>query len=286
MQIWELDYYSRPILDESGKKVWELLVCQSPLRFDDEPADLFRYAEYCPHSQVNSLWLKAAIERAIAQAPQPPDKIRFFRQAMTNMITKACDDLTIPAQLSRRTPALNQWLQQRQAEVYPQESGYQPGSNPTVSFPETPVQSLPDALMGEKWQFVSLEAVAFNEMGDWSITFGESFPLSLASLEPNALVPGLLIFSTRALPLAAWISGLELSSVSFSEGQPARLLLETGVSDRWALASLSKPELQAEARQFEVAKQKANGVHFVAVQVNPEAEAFAGFWLLPGINLA
>jgi len=286
MQIWELDYYSRPILDENGKKVWELLVCQSPLRFDDEPTDLFRYAEYCPHSQVNSLWLKAAMERAIAQAPQPPDKIRFFRQAMTNMITKACDDLTIPSQLSRRTPALNQWLQQRQAEVYPQEPGYQAGSNPTVSFPETPAQSLPDALVGEKWQFVSLEAAAFNEMGDWAITFGESFPLSLAGLEPNALVPGLLIFSTRAVPLAAWMSGLELSSVSFSEGQPARLLLETGVSDRWILASLSKPELQAEARQFEAAKQKANGVHFVAVQVNPEAEAFAGFWLLPGINLA
>ncbi|MEO0970614.1 MAG: Tab2/Atab2 family RNA-binding protein, partial [Cyanobacteria bacterium J06639_18] len=29
--IWELDYYSRPILDEDQKKVWEVLICESPL---------------------------------------------------------------------------------------------------------------------------------------------------------------------------------------------------------------------------------------------------------------
>ncbi|MFM5983304.1 MAG: Tab2/Atab2 family RNA-binding protein, partial [Sphaerospermopsis kisseleviana] len=28
--IWELDFYSRPILDANQKKVWEVLVCESP----------------------------------------------------------------------------------------------------------------------------------------------------------------------------------------------------------------------------------------------------------------
>lgn len=283
--VWELDFYSRPILDEQQKKVWEVLICESPLKTDSDPESLFRYAQYCASSQVNSVWLKGALADAIAQAPTPPTRIRFFRQAMNNMITKACTELEIPAQLSRRTFALNQWLQQRFAEVYPAHPGFQPGANPSVSFATTPPQSLPDALLGEKWQFVSLEAGAFADLTEWSIDFGESFPLSLAGLSPETPIPGLLIFSSRATPLAAWMSGLELACVKYDLEESARLLLETGVNDRWLLAKLTKPNLQAEAQQFEAAKQQANGVHFLAIQSKPETEAFAGFWLLQEINL-
>ncbi|MDJ0547491.1 MAG: Tab2/Atab2 family RNA-binding protein, partial [Microcystis sp. M53601_WE4] len=35
-----------------------------------------------------------------------------------------------------------------------------------------------------------------------------------------------------------------------------------------------------EAKNFEEAKQKANNLHFLAIQSNPESESFAGFWLL------
>ena len=28
--VWELDFYSRPVLDEEGKKLWEVLICESP----------------------------------------------------------------------------------------------------------------------------------------------------------------------------------------------------------------------------------------------------------------
>jgi hypothetical protein len=27
--IWELDFYSRPLRDEEGKKVWEVVICQT-----------------------------------------------------------------------------------------------------------------------------------------------------------------------------------------------------------------------------------------------------------------
>lgn len=283
--VWELDFYSRPILDEQQKKVWEVLICESPLQTDSNPESLFRYAQYCSSSQVNSVWLKEALTEAIAQAPTPPNRIRFFRQAMNNMITKACTELEIPAQLSRRTFALNQWLQQRLAEVYPAHPGFQAGTNPSVSFATTPPQSLPDALLGEKWQFVSLEASAFSEMNEWPIDFGESFPLSWAGLSPETPIPGLLIFSSRATPLAAWMSGLELACVKYDQEDSARLLLETGINDRWLLANLTKSDLQTEAQQFEAAKQQAQGVHFLAVQSKPETEAFAGFWLLQEINL-
>jgi hypothetical protein len=284
--IWELDFYSRPILDEQKKKVWEVLICESPLSIDRPIDSLFRYAQFCPSTDVNSGWLKGALEAAIAQAPAPPDKIRFFRQAMNNMITKACTDTGISVQLSRRTFALSQWLQQRMQDVYPAEPGYQSGASPSVSFATTAPQPLPDALIGEKWQFVSLPASAFAEMNEWSIDFSEVFPLNLAGLSPDTVIPGLLVFSSRALPLAAWMSGIELAGVQFDQAQSPRLLLETGLNDRWNLATLPTTALQSEAQQFETAKRAANGVHFLAVQANPTTEAFAGFWLLQEINLS
>jgi len=286
LTVWELDFYSRPILDENKKKIWEVLVCESPLDVDRQPESLFRYAEFCSSAEVNSVRLKGVVEAAIAKAPAPPDKIRFFRQAMNNMITKACKELGIEAQLSQRTFVLNQWLQQRLQEVYPTLPGFQPGTNPSVSFAKTPPQPLPDALLGEKWQFVTLPARSLAEINEWTIDFGEAFPLGLAGLAPESQVPGLLIFSARATPLAAWMSGLEVAGVKLDSDYPNRLLLETGLNDRWNLASLANLQAQKEAQTFEAAKQQANGVHFLAVQANPETEAFAGFWLLQTVNLA
>lgn len=283
--IWELDYYSRPILDEHNKKVWEVLICESPTRIDTPPESLFQYAEYCPSTQVNSVWLKAAIAAAIARAPNPPDKIRFFRQAMTNMITTSCQGLEIPAQLSRRTIALSQWLRDRMETVYSQHPGFQPSKNASVVFPTTSPQPLPDALLGQKWAFVTLEASAFDDMNDWAIDFGEAFPIKMAGLQPNTPIPGLIVYSPRALPMAAWMSGLEMAAIKVELEPTARLLLETGVSDRWILSGLDA-NAQAEARQFEAAKQRSNRVHFLAIQASPEVEAFAGFWLLQEVNLA
>jgi len=278
-KIWELDFYSRPILDENGKKVWEVLICESPTTIDADPAPLFRFAEYCSSTEINSARLMQALKSAIAESGSTPDKVRFFRQAMKNMITKACEDMGIPAVLSRRTYALNQWMEQRLEQDYPQHPGFQPGTNPSVSFPATVVQPLPDALIGQKWAFVTLEADAFADMGEWAIDFGEAFPLSLTDVKPDTQIPGLVVFSDRALPMAGWMSGLELGVLRIDNEAP-RLVLETGVSDRWILANLSSPQLLAEAQNFETAKQRADGVHFLAIQSNPETEAFAGFWLL------
>jgi hypothetical protein len=283
--IWELDFYSRPILDENQKKVWEVLVCESPLDTRTNPDLLFRYAQFCPSTQVNSVWLRTALQEAITKAGTAPVKLRFFRSQMNNMITKACQDLGIPAQPSRRTLALLQWLQQRMEEVYPQQPGYQPGVNPSVRMELPTPQRLPDALAGQQWAFVNLEASALVEMHEWDIAFGEAFPLQLGGILPETQVPGLAIFSVRALPLAGWISGLELAYLKVDSSSVARLLLETGATDSWILASLNKPQTLAEAKAFETAKQKANGVHFLAIQSSPQAESFAGFWLLRELNL-
>lgn len=283
--IWEIDFYSRPILDENQKKIWEVLVCES---FSDTrtPADsLFRYAQFCSSTEVNSVWLRTALSEAITKAQQTPTKIRFFRRQMNNMIAKACADLGIPAQPSRRTLALNQWLQQRIEQVYPHMQGFQNVTNPSVRF-ETPApQRLPDALRGQNWVFATLEASAFEEMPSWNIDFGEAFPLQAIGLMPETKVPGFVIFSPRAVPLAAWMSGLELAFLKFDNSPLARLLLETGASDSWILANIKNPQTLAEAIAFEDAKQKARGVHFLAIQSSPQAESFAGFWLLQEIEL-
>jgi hypothetical protein len=278
--IWELDFYSRPLLDEAQKKIWEILVCESPLSMTTQMDSLFRYSQFCPSTEVNSVWLRKALEEAIAQAPKPPNKIRFFRRQMNNMITKACQDAGLPAYASRRTIALQSWLEARMREVYPTYPNYQAGTNPSVALMPSNPKPLPDALIGQQWAFVTLEASAFAEMNEWDISFGEAFPLELADIAATTPIPGLLIFSPRSLPLAGWLSGLELAFLKFDPSPPAKLLLETGAADSWILANLITPAQQAETQGFEAKKQAANGVHFVAVQSSPEAEAFAGFWLL------
>jgi hypothetical protein len=45
-EVWELDFCSRPILDERGKKVWELIIC--------DPQRTFEYAQYVPNNKINS----------------------------------------------------------------------------------------------------------------------------------------------------------------------------------------------------------------------------------------
>ncbi|MGB3402029.1 MAG: Tab2/Atab2 family RNA-binding protein [Microcoleaceae cyanobacterium] len=278
--IWELDFYSRPLRDEDGKKVWEVLICETPLGINDQAESLFRYTQFCPSTQVNSTWLKGAIEQAINDTGVTPSRIRFFRRPMTNMITKACKELAIPTAASRRTYALFSWLEERLETVYPTLPNYQAGTNPSVQFLPSKAQRLPDALEGQKWAFVTLEAQAFEEMPEWDIDFGESFGLPMVGLKPDTSIPGVIIFSPRATALAAWMSGLELAYLQVSNDSKPSLLLETGENESWILANLTDSGTQAEAEGFETTKQKAKNVHFLAVQSNPNSEAFAGFWML------
>ena len=44
--VWEIDFCSRPLLDERNKKIWELLIC--------DPERNFEYSEYFPNSKINS----------------------------------------------------------------------------------------------------------------------------------------------------------------------------------------------------------------------------------------
>ena len=155
-----------------------------------------------------------------------------------------------------------------------------------MSSPLEVVNPLPDALLGQKWALVSLPAKDFADMSEWDVGFGESFPLSVTGTAPDTQIPGFIIYSNRATPLAAWMSGLEIASVRAGKEESsnyvsqntatARLLMDTGTIDTWLLADLVGPETQAEGERFEQAKQAAAGVHFIAVQDSPDSESFCG----------
>lgn len=283
--VWELDFYSRPILDENNKKRWEVLISEGMQTVNADPGSLFRYSKFLTNTEVNSIELKKAIEEAIAQAPTPPDRIRFFRFSMQNMIIRACEELGISVQSSRRTLALKQWMDYRKTEVYPNEPGYTDKPSPSVGAPPPAPRLLPDALIGQQWALVNLPAKDLADMPEWPISFGEAFSIDAAGVAGDTLIPGLIIFSSRALPMAGWMSGLEVSELRIEAGKVPRLILETGSADSWVIAILNTPDLQKEAEQFETAKQQANQVHFLAVQESPETEAFAGFWLMQQLQL-
>jgi hypothetical protein len=246
---------------------------------------VFRYSKFLSSSEVNSISLKEAIDEAIAEAGAPPSRIRYFRYQMQNMILRACDEAGIPARPSRRTVALQRWLSDRTQTVYPQMEGYTSAPSPSVAAPPPSPQPLPDALLGQQWAFVTLEAAAFADLPEWEIGFGEAFSLDIAEVDANTPIPGLLIFSPRATALAAWMSGLELAYWRIEDSKTPQIILETGAADSWILAGLTNPALVAEAKAFDAAKAKANQVHFIGIQDSPDSESFAGFWLLQELNL-
>lgn len=65
---------------------------------------------------------------------------------------------------------------------------------------------------------------------------------------------GVAVYSRRAMPLAAWTSGLELANVS-ADADRACLVLETGVNQRWRYGNYQRtPKNTADARAWEAAK--------------------------------
>jgi hypothetical protein len=93
--VWELDFCSRPLLDERGKKVWELLIT--------DPERSFEHSQYFPNSRINSAELRRAVDALLARpGAVKPDRVRFFRGQMSTIITKALTDAGIKAVPSRR----------------------------------------------------------------------------------------------------------------------------------------------------------------------------------------
>lgn len=115
---WELDVYSRPVTGADGKKLWELLICDA--------TGSLRHVSPIPSNMVNSREVRKAIEGVIETAPggSKPTVIRFFRNAMFNMIDIALREVDVAVKPCRTTYAMYQWLEERERDVYPNMLGY------------------------------------------------------------------------------------------------------------------------------------------------------------------
>ncbi|KAL9262078.1 TAB2 homolog, chloroplastic-like protein [Drosera capensis] len=275
---WELDFSSRPILDIRGKKIWELVVCDSSLSL--------QYTKYFPNNVINSITLKEAIASVSDQLGVPlPEKIRYFRSQMQTIITKACKELSIKPIPSKRCVSLLLWLEERYETIYTRHPGFQKGSKPFLALDDPFPRALPENLFGDRWAFVQLpysavreEISSFNE----KFAFGASLDLDLLGLEidDNTLIPGLAVESSRAMPLAAWMNGLEVCAVETDTAR-GRLLLSVGISTRYTYATYQKtPVATQEAEAWEAAKKASRGLHFLAIQEDLDGEDCMGYWLL------
>ena len=281
---WEVDFYSRPILESDGKKRWELLITSSEELSGATP---FQWEQRCPAGEVNSLWLtnalKEAIEEANKQGWETPLRIRSWRSSMKTMIRKAAEKLGLEVIASRRTYALQEWLAQREREVYPNQEGYLTGPlAPTISPPLNQPLPLPEAVRGDAWSIAYIPLGVLKEAEGWPMEFSGLLPIPKVNDE-NIPIPGLRLFSkSRALALAGWLGGLEPVKLVIEGNQ---LLLEAGQEDRWLVSDL-RPEIAKEAQQnLMISKEKANGLQFISIQTSPEEEYFAGFWMLKDLSL-
>jgi hypothetical protein len=281
---WELDFYSRPILEADGNKRWELLICNTPedVREGAPCREPFRWVQACPATSVNSIWLREALEQALADAATagygPPRRLRCWRASMRTMVQRAADGLMMELVPSRRTYALISWIQERERTVYPKEEGYLAG--PLAPAPQ-PIRAvpvpLPEAARGERWAWANLPIAVLAEAREWECGFRSLIPLG-ATEDPQVAVPGVRLFGgPRALAIAGWLAGLEPVRLGL-EGR--QLMLEAGLEDRWLLGNLDDAEADAAQAAFALAREQAGGFQFLAVQASPEDQRFEGFWLL------
>ena len=149
---WELDFYSRPIIEANGKKRWELIICSSG---SFKTKDIFFWNKKCPANEVNSIWLTKALNEALNEAKKQgwdkPSKVRFWRSSMKSIIKKSLEATNIEALVSRRTYDLLDRIEFLEKEIYPKENGYVRGvlAPAFTSAMETSPQPLPEAVRGD-----------------------------------------------------------------------------------------------------------------------------------------
>ncbi len=280
---WEIDFYSRPILEEDGKKRWELLIT-STNNFKDKTT--FRWEKICPASNVNSIWLKEALEEAINEANEQgwerPSVLRCWRSSMKTMIKRAADQIEIELISSRRTYSLIEWLNDREKNIYPKQKGYI-GVN--LAPPSNPIQNqaipLPEEVRGDSWSFASISINALREADEWEIEFSNLIPIK-ESLNENISIPGIRLFSSqRSLALSAWLGGLEPAKLLIEGTQ---IILEAGQADRWLVTDVEEKAKKAIENNFLSAKRDADGLQFISIQKSSEQNSLDGFWMLRDIG--
>eukprot|EP00472_Partenskyella_glossopodia_P005333 CAMPEP_0197519422 /NCGR_PEP_ID=MMETSP1318-20131121/4693_1 /TAXON_ID=552666 /ORGANISM="Partenskyella glossopodia, Strain RCC365" /LENGTH=354 /DNA_ID=CAMNT_0043070393 /DNA_START=326 /DNA_END=1390 /DNA_ORIENTATION=+ len=296
---WELDIYSRPVVNDK-KKLWELMIC-------DESGG-FKFIRNVSPDKVNSKELERLMREAIEEAEVKPRMLKYFRKQASSIIKKAIDaiseDFNILSVKSRATYTLLEWLDHRFKHVYPNMPGYSTKKKSGgFKYSRQPI-AMPTYCEGDDWSFTQVE---YGDILENSKDMTE--PGRVANILPNlpkdTMVPGLVVYSTRARALAVALLGQsirqgEISSVSV-DGDRGEVVYDVGVDEKWRIGRLDDERLVAEAVAFEEQKEKLGGLHFLAIHQLPQFnlmdmifnnkkevgdEEIEGFWLMRQADIA
>ncbi len=273
-QIWQADFYRRPLQTEAGQPIWELLICNSSRSSE--------FVAFCPQTEVNIIWLVQQLQQAI-QA-EKPDILYVFRPQCLSLLQTAAESLGIIVQPNRQTLALKQWLQER-TQIYPQLNGYTSETYHPLMIDQPPPVPLPEALWGDQWRFASLTA------GDLETLFSQ-YPIPILEM-PESLRPlnlglastvpitGIVIDGGRqSMQLARWLQKVNPVELNYIPGEPDGLILEAGLVDRWVVATFEDQAVAMAGQRFETRKQLGKGLHFLLIQPDDSGMTYTGFWLL------
>ncbi|MEG3880842.1 Tab2/Atab2 family RNA-binding protein [Microcoleus sp. herbarium7] len=274
MQIWQADFYRRPLRDETGKPLWELLICDA--------AGSFQFSAVCRQSEANSNWLVAQFQQA--QNQNLPNLIQVFRPQSLSLIEAAAKVLGVKVEATRRTAALKLLLQER-AKEYSSLPNYTGEAYSPIALESPPPVPLPENLWGDGWRFASLPAGDIEEVFQGRPVPILSMPelllplnLGLASTVP---VPGVVIDGGRqSMRLARWLQDAKPFGLNYIPGAPDGLILEAGLADRFVVATFEDSEVKAAAEIYQQRKQLSRGLHFLLVQPDDSGMTYTGFWLL------
>ncbi|MBD2742581.1 Tab2/Atab2 family RNA-binding protein [Coleofasciculus sp. FACHB-1120] len=274
-RVWQADFYRRPLKDEKGQVLWELLLCDATRSF--------RYDAFCPQSEANASWLVSQLQKAAGG--NLPNLIQVFRPQSLSLIQAGAQQLGIQVEATRRTRALKEYLQEK-ARQYPNLDNYT-YTGELSSLDKPPPVPLPENLWGEQWRFATLPAVAVVEaFAERPIPILEMpefllpINLGLASTVP---VPGVVIYGGRqSMRLARWLQEAHPVSLNYIAGAPDGLVLEAGLVDRWIVATFEDKEVTAAAQAYQQRQQQSRGLHFLLVQPDESGMTYSGFWLLRG----
>ncbi|NES89683.1 MULTISPECIES: Tab2/Atab2 family RNA-binding protein [Okeania] len=272
--IWQADYYRRPLKDQQGQQLWELLICT--------PTRSLEFTAICPQSEVNANWLVEQLQK-VGQGQDLPSTIQVFRPQSLGLIETAAQILGVKVEATRHTTALKQWLLDR-AQQYQRMETYTGESYDPLKLDSPPPVPLAENLWGDRWRFATLPAGNIKDIIERPIPIVAVpeflLPLNLG-LSSTLPIPGVVIDGGRqSMRLAQWLEAAQPYFLKYVSGDPDGLILEAGLVDRWVVATFSDQEVSLAAQVYEERKQHSQGLHFLLVQPDDSGMTYSGFWLL------
>ena len=267
MTTWQIDISSRPQQNDQGETLWELVICNAD--------GGWYHTAKCPQKQVDATWISTQIQ--LAATVNLPQIIQVFRPQSLGLIQTAAKQLEIKVITTRRTIALKKFLQQQAKEYH---LNYQP-----LSIESPPPLPIPDTLIGDKWQFVTLTAKQL-------VTDFIDRPIPIVSMPDYLLpphwglgaavaIPGVIIYGGRqSMKLARWIAETEPVSLNYLGDDPGGLVLDAGLADRWVMLTFNDSEVSQAAKLYQARKKLVHGLHFLLVTPDDSGITDSGIWLL------